>query len=702
MIAFTTSGGRYRRIVRAVAVADGSVRNLIDANADYAAWSPDGTRLAFARRNEDRNYDVWVVPVAGDPAVRVTEAEGMEYQPAWSPDGRSIAYVSYTYVPGRQAATDLFVVPAEGGTPRRLTDTEEAESDPRWTKDGRALVFTSNLSGNMELRTVPASGGSSTPVVITGRAFRGGEGGRLKLTVTEGGQRVPCRISVQGSDGKYYADDRRFFRIANTGVGFFHSDGTAEVDLPPGPAKIRVTRGLEYRIAEQTAEIPASGTRELAVALERWTDMAAGGWYSGDNHFHANYTMFDYRHRPEDIVFMAQAEDLNVTMPLVADYGGSPSFDWVEGFWDQVFFEGKPSALSQDRTILYENEEFRSTVSGHVSLINLKDLVQPLFTGFRPMPYFEDYPPISDIADAAHAQGGVVSYVHPFLATGSSFDHYDAPEFKPEWKFEAAYDALELPVDLALGKVDALDLSTRLDTFERTAIVYRRLLNCGFRLVAGAGTDVYADQKRNPPVGIERVYALGATPFSYENYIEGFKAGRTFVTNGPMVTFTVNNQPIGATLKLDRPGQVDVKATARAQFPIERMEMLLNGVAVETVQPSGDRLSVAFDGPVRIPRSAWLAVRVYGPKQPMLLSNNPLAAHTSPVYVLIGNQPVASATDARFFITWIDKLWELVDGRKRWSTPAHRQHVRDLFTRAQEVYRRIARNEAGGRAGTVQ
>lgn len=74
----------------------------------------------------------------------------------------------------------------------------------------------------------------------------------------------------------------------------------------------------------------------------------------------------------------------------------------------------------------------------------------------------------------------------------------------------------------------------------------------------------------------------------------------------------------------------------------------------------------------------------------MILSNNPLAAHSSPIYVLIGDQPIASARDAQFFIDWIEKLWELVDERNRWTAKAHRQHVRDLFTRAQEVYRRIA------------
>jgi hypothetical protein len=697
LVAFTTIAGRYGKRVRAVSVADGTVRDLIESDADYAAWSPDGSRLVFARRSEAHNYDLWVMPAKGGAAVQLTDAEGMEFQPTWSPDGQQIAYTSYRYVPGEQGATDLFLVAASGGPPHQLTHTDEAEFDPSWTNDGQAIVFTSNLAGNTELRTIPPSGGPASPLLLTGLSFPGRGAGQLTVTVTEGGNPIACRISVQGSDGKFYGAADRFFRIANTGVGFFHADGPTLIDLPAGPATVRVTRGLEYRMVERTVEVPPGGARELTLAIERWADMASRGWYSGDNHIHANYTILDYRNRPEDIVLMAEAEDLNVSNLLIADFGGTPSFDWVEGFWDQRFFEGKPSGLSRGRTVLYWNEEFRSTVYGHMSLINLRELVTPLFSGFRGTPQFEDFPPNADIADRAHAQSGLVSYVHPFFASEAGVERYDAAEFKPDWSFQAGYEALELPVDVALGKVEALDLSTRLDTFDLTAVIYRRLLNCGFRLAVGAGTDVYADQKRNPPVGVERVYAFSTEPFSYGAYIDGLRNGRTFATNGPMITLSVDGQPIGSTVKVARPGTVTVRAEAQARFPMDRMEILVNGKAVQTVRAVGDRASLAFDGVVPVNSSAWIAVRVDGPRQPWLLSNNPLAAHSSPVYVLIGDQPIASATDARFFITWIDKLWELVDSRNRWSAPAHRTYVRDLFTRAQNVYRQILASDPSAR-----
>jgi hypothetical protein len=123
---------------------------------------------------------------------------------------------------------------------------------------------------------------------------------------------------------------------------------------------------------------------------------------------------------------------------------------------------------------------------------------------------------------------------------------------------------------------------------------------------------------------------------------------------------------------------------------MDRMQILVNGRVVQTVQSAGDRFALAFTGVVPLSASAWIAVRVDGPRDPMLLSDNPLAAHSSPIYVLVGDTPIASAADARFFITWIDRLWTLVDGRARWTTPAHRSYVRELFTRAQDVYRRIA------------
>ena len=142
------------------------------------AWSPDGRRIAFTR-NEDEgesttftNDDVFVMDADGAHIRQVTpEVNGSSSgQPAWSPDGRTIVYVRG---PSRASAVvaatplafgELLEVDADGGEETRLT-SGEPDAAPAWSPDGREVVFVrghdlSKPSGDMDLFVVNAAGGT--------------------------------------------------------------------------------------------------------------------------------------------------------------------------------------------------------------------------------------------------------------------------------------------------------------------------------------------------------------------------------------------------------------------------------------------------------------------------------------------------------------------------------------------------------------
>ncbi|MCP5114208.1 MAG: CehA/McbA family metallohydrolase, partial [bacterium] len=209
---------------------------------------------------------------------------------------------------------------------------------------------------------------------------------------------------------------------------------------------------------------------EVTLRLERWVNMASQGWYSADAHIHANYTS-SAPHRqvitPEDVRLQTLGEDLNNANLMVANSGS--------GFLhDENRFEGKPHRLSLPAYVMYWNEEMRNSgIYGHMSFFNLKSLVHPLYTGFRDTPHWEDYPPNYAQAKGARDQGGAVTYVHPGYAP----------------KLSGA-SARELPVDLALGEIDAIDVISN-NPEEVAMELWHRLLNCGFRLSISAGTDAF-------------------------------------------------------------------------------------------------------------------------------------------------------------------------------------------------------------------
>ena len=99
--------------------------------------------------------------------------------------------------------------------------------------------------------------------------------------------------------------------------------------------------------------------------------------------------------------------------------------------------------------------------------------------------------------------------------------------------------------------------------------------------------------------------------------------------------------------------------------------------------------------PVTIPYSRysthsahWFAARALGPWSRLVLNDVQAFAHTSPVYISVGDKPIASAEDARFWIAWIDQLIAQVNDRGRFSTAERRKEVIELFRRAQDAYRR--------------
>src|SRR6185369_1638129 len=116
-------------------------------------------------------------------------------------------------------------------------------------------------------------------------------------------------------------------------------------------------------------------------------------------------------------------------------------------------------------------------------------------------------------------------------------------------------------------------------------LLWYRYLNCGFRLTATAGTD---KMTTFVTVGANRVYARLDGEFTYENWIGALKAGRTFITNSPMLSFTVNGREAGATLRLDskRDKVLQIHARAESQLPYHSLEIVVNGQVVAQASPS--------------------------------------------------------------------------------------------------------------------
>jgi TolB protein len=499
------------------------------------------------------------------------------------------------------------------------------------------------------------------------------ESNKLTVRVLDG-QPIAARVSVVGSDGRPYAPAGSILRQPEGATPYFYTDGKFVVTLPPGAARLEFWRGVEY--LPLRVDVDLQSDAETAVRLVRWVHLAEQGWHSGDSHIHL-HTGGPIKVEIADALLAARAEDLNYSNLCVSNNLG-------DDIRDAELITGKPHALSDERHLLVFGEEMRSSIYGHMQFFGIKKLVEPQYTGFDNTPLSNDYPPNFEQAEEAVRQGGVVTYGHPI------FTNAPDPFAVDPLVHNAA--ARELPIDAILGKAHAIDLMSYGSDEDLSAQLWHRLLNCGLRLAASVGTDALLDHP-TLPLGGERVYVKVDGKFTLESWLDGLKAGRSFVTNGPVLALRVNGQGIGETVRLDAAGKVRVEAEVQSACPLSALEVIVGGTTVRSepcpAKHGGGIVIKQLVADIAMERSGWVALRARGPESRHVLGGAAWA-HSSPVFVTVAGKPIASKKDAAFFVEWIDRLIDSMGRRNRYAKPEDRQRVEALFRRAQTRFQEIA------------
>jgi len=636
------------------------------ASGIQPAISPDGKLLAYVDRVNGKlgSGGLWVKPLPdGEP--RLVQYEETEYRmkPVWTPDGTALYYVS-----DEAGSNDVMLVDARGGNPQQITADAGDEYAPSPSPDGSRFAFVSNRAGATVLYTAHTGGGpfpSWKEVTFSSRRARAATG-RVRVRVLgPAGEPVAARIYLRASDGRSYTPDRGFHRVISvTETHYFQTTGEFEVELPAGRATIEAMKGFEYRPRSIALDVPEGGVRDTTITIERLLDLPARGWYSGDTHIHdLHQGRFGLTH--EFFFDQLRAEDLHVTNALIHMDGTR-----IMGRWGDL--TGKPSPLSTPEYILQYGEEFRGSL-GHISILGIERFILPFTSGVRNTPYAQ--PELdSRYIDEARAQGGIAGFGHPYYAAVT----------KPE---QAA--STLIPVDIALGKGDFYDIGAIWSDEVASSELYYRLLNCGFRIAATAGTDNFSDVWRDPPPGSDRTYARVEGPLSFASWIAAIEAQRTFGSTGPLLFLDVAGHEPGDEIQLRKGdgASLRVRAEASSITPIARLEIIVNGKVVGTAT-ARDSSRITFDKKVPVPQGGWVAARVIGPSS-RYVADSYAFAQTSPVYVVRDGKRFTSREDAAFFVQTMDALLARVQ-RGPWRTPAERDAFRAEVAKARAVYAEIA------------
>ena len=645
------------------------------------AWTPDGEALLYVS-NPEVPYGsgwIWHHPLDNTVAPSLVRKEETTWRarPDIAPDGRRVIYSSYL---GRQWHQLWITSRAGKGEPFPLTYGDYDVASARWSPNGDRVAFTVNETGNTSLRIIRLPGGKISDIEISERRYLQPTGS-VRISITgPAGKPSPARISVVTADGRSYgphdrwlhADDS-FDRAQHSGEArYFHISGSADVELPPGPATVTVWRGMESHVEKREIAVTAGKQIGLDIALrplampDEWQ-----GWQSADVHVHMNYGGI-YRNDPGNLVQQGEAEDLDVIFNLIVNK--------EQRVPDHAYFSGNADDASNAAVVLQHSQEFHTGYWGHLGVLGLSEhLLLPDYSAYPETAAESLYPDNATVADFAHEQGALVGYVHPFA--------YPLPDPANDAALTNA-----LPIDAALGKVDFYEV-VGFAGHRASADVWYRLLNTGLRISAAGGTDAMANfASLRGPVGMNRTFVhTDSWPSDpderREIWMQGLKSGKSIATNGPLLGFSVDGQGPGSVIDLDEASELHYRSFMRSSVAIDRVEVVLNGEVIDTVALTDGAMSADIKNSVVIEESGWLLLRASSEEpHPDIFDMYPYAT-TSPVYITVEGKPQKSQKDAEYFLAWIERVRESAASHTGYNSDSEREIVLQNIDDAAAFYR---------------
>lgn len=471
----------------------------------------------------------------------------------------------------------------------------------------------------------------------------------VEITVRDkkSGQPVPCRIHLKDAAGKAQ-------RAAGLPFWFDHfvCPGTVRLELETGKYGIEIERGPAYTRHTGFLLVEEKSKPKVAYELERLVDMAAEGWWSGELHVH----------RPvADIELLMRAEDLHV-VPVITWWN-------ARNLWDKQALPAEPLARFDGNRFyhLMAGEDERE--GGALLYFHLK---KPLaITQAK-----REFPsPMKFVAEARLNEDVWIDIEKPFW--------WDVPL----WLASGMMNSIGLANNhMCRDRMSETEAWGKPRLVERlpaprgngfwTQEIYYQILNAGLRVPPSAGS---ASGVLPNPVGYNRVYVHVGPELNHDKWWAGLRAGRSFVTNGPLLRVQASGKLPGHVFSAGAGEKVEIplKATVTTRDPIRYLEIIKNGAAERKVSFE-DWSKNGSLGTVNFKESGWFLVRAIADNK-----NTFRFASTAPYYVEIGpNKQRISKAAAEFFLNWTRERM----GRIKLNDPGQRKEVLGHHLQAEKFW----------------
>jgi TolB protein len=586
----------------------------------------DGSKIVFLHK-EGFSYDaIKLLDVEkGTSTFLIEENFTSQANFSLAPDNKTLAY---TWPNGDNYELHLLNIDLPKSK-MLLTKSKGLPLSPKFSSDGDWVYYSeSNKIGASELKRISVYGGE--PELLSVKKWDWGQPiGKLKITSMVDGKVEAVRMSIVDQKGHPIIPDAGVIHSeGQNGIVFFYSTGEIEIEAPLGKLTITAVHG--FSTVQQIHEVELkTATTETEIKFNRIWNAKQNGWYAADNHFHLNYGG-TYQLDPQDIKIDLKAEEIDIAFPLVANLGNR--------FLEQELLDWKDKELP----IISFGQEVRSHFLGHLNLIGIDELYWPWVWG----PYYDIYAKEDRLnADPLRfisKKGGLGGYVHPV----SVKDPFGAGG--------ASSVPIELTADVVLGEVDMLEVGCLWTDEIGTAALWHEFLNLGIPVSLSAGSDVMNDLYRTMAIGATRVYVKPEGEFSLETYLNAIKKGKSFVSNGPQIIFSVDGKEVGDIINSNKK-KLKWELNVYSPVDYDLVEVFVNGDVVWS-NKSKKGNSEIYTGSIEVPKGGWVTARVSGAKSEWPMMDSFIFAETSPIWFNEKGNTVATSK-----ITAAEKLLKILE-----------------------------------------
>lgn len=485
---------------------------------------------------------------------------------------------------------------------------------------------------------------------------------KIQLVDADSGDEIPGLIRIRTADGESIS----LSELLDRGQGlkqdlpihqWFVLPKPSSVLVPADRIQLSAFSGLESEMATRKLDLAGRKKAAVTVKIRSFYNAHQACYRNANTHVHLRKIT-----KPESNRYLlesARADGLDMVFVSYLERAKA-DVDYITNRYSKHEIE----SLSTDHVHFGHGQEHRHNFNageegyGHVMLLNIPELIYPVSIGPGISQTGTDGIPLQRGIDKAIESGGSVIWCH---------NHWGLEDI-PNW---------------LAGRLHANNI---FDGGSRGSYQHSfyRYWETGIKVPVSTGTDWFI-------YDFSRVYVPSQNALDIEQWLEKLKSGHSYITNGPLLEFSVSGQEIGQDIQIETPRSLTVTGSAVGRVDFQEMQLVQNGIVIHRVNTKAveGHYEAKMEFELEIKDACWLALRTpppSAPDEPDMESPTPLNeygrelfSHTSATFIDLGTQHRFNIDVAQELLDEMHQNMDFIERRGKFADETEKQNVISVY-----------------------